>query len=275
MTNCPHCSSALPPGPPPARCASCGHALEKPTIGGAPEPSPDGTKSKPGELLRTLRAVAAARIARDSKRPPPPEVNANAFDFEDVAGTRAYGSRVAAGVVAPAAALGSVSMGSEPEPVPELPPIGSRIARALESLCTRVHAHERGAACVVDLLTLVASADGVIDDAEMEALSSALSALLGGERLPKYLRLLVQSSIDEIHKIGAAETMLRIAEVLTECDASEDGLVMAIAVAYASYGMCAPERAAIRALAGVTGIESERCERLIRDVRAEIDPGGA
>jgi hypothetical protein len=66
--------------------------------------------------------------------------------------------------------------------------------------------------------------------------------------------------------------MLGIAEVLSECDAAEDGLVMAIAIAYASYGMCPPERATIRALAGVVNIDSERCEELIRRVRAEVDP---
>ncbi len=305
MNECPHCHSALGDGARPAACARCGHKLgtelpgiddtweairllpgnqgdSKPIIGGPVESVPEGRSTTTGELLRSLLAVAAARTERGrSERPPPaPQSTGFGLDYEEVGATNAYGAQV--GRFRPASAgAASITMGNEPTlpqqnvPIPETPPPETNdgiIARALESLCTRVHSHERGVACVVDLLTLVASADGVIDDAEMDALSSSVGVLLGGVRLPKYMRLLVQSSVDEIHKVGAAETMLGIAEVLSETDAVEDGLVMAVAVAYASYGMCPPERATIRALAGVAGVASERCEEIIRQVRAEVDP---
>ena len=299
-TTCPRCQTPNALDDASLQCIRCDSSAPsdrwdgsaKPLIGGPVDVPREGRITTTGELLRGLLAIAAARTERRrSDRPPPPAAAAVSTlqDDDDVGGTVTYGDVARTKGIA-AAAKASFSMGDAARfadrmtPVPvataaaessreEEPVDGSLIARSLESLCIRVRAHPRGVACVIDLLTLVASADGVIDDAEIDAITSAVGVLLGGIRLPQYMQLLVRSSVDEIHKLGAAETMLGIAEVLSECRAAEDGLVMSIAIAYASYGMCPPERATIRALAGVVDVNGDRCEELIRLVRAEVAPG--
>ncbi len=154
----------------------------------------------------------------------------------------------------------------------ESDPLGN-IARALERLCRLAETAHHGRQCVVDLLTLVASADGEIDEAETEALGRALGVLLGGEPLPEVVQLLIQSSLDSIRERGRHERIAEIAEALIDSEAVEDGLTVAVAVAYASYGFSRPERETIDALARLTGTSAERVVEIVATVRREVDPG--
>jgi tellurite resistance protein len=149
----------------------------------------------------------------------------------------------------------------------------SSISNALEVLCASSERASQGRSCVVDLLTLVATADGEIDTEEMEVLTRALGVLIGGDPLPEVVQLLIGSSVDAIRNEGRESRILKVATGLRECRAEEEGVHVAIAIAYASYGFSPAERAVVGAIAHAAGLPPSRVTALIREVRREVDPG--
>jgi tellurite resistance protein len=64
-----------------------------------------------------------------------------------------------------------------------------------------------------------------------------------------------------------------IAEILMDCDAVEEGITVALAVAYASGGLSDAERTLIASLARAAGLPEQRLDALTRAVG--LQTGGA
>jgi tellurite resistance protein len=140
------------------------------------------------------------------------------------------------------------------------------IQRAAESLRTRFASNEYSFAPIVDLATLVANADGTIDDAEMDALGECMRAVFAEHFGPEAVRYMVKSSVDLIKSVGVEARAKLIADVLASCDAAEDGLTLALAVAHASEGFSPEERAVVEMVATASGVTPARLEALIANV---------
>lgn len=145
------------------------------------------------------------------------------------------------------------------------------VADAIERLCV---AFERGGynpTPIVDLGVLVVSADGVVDDRERDILLEVFQTLLGAKLSAEIVDHLVTASLQVIGAAGAESRARLVAEILLDCDAVEPGLVVALAVAYASEGLSKQERAVIERIADGTGWPRARLEELVERVGAHAD----
>lgn len=148
------------------------------------------------------------------------------------------------------------------------------VAGAIDQLCS---AFDRGGyfpTPIIDLGVLVVYADGVIDEKEREVLLDVFSTLLDTKLPPEVVDHLVTASVQVIEAAGAESRARLIAEILLDCDAVEPGILVALAVAYASEGLSKEERVVIERIADFAKLPRARLEELIRRVsaRAAGDP---
>jgi tellurite resistance protein len=148
------------------------------------------------------------------------------------------------------------------------------VAGAIDQLCS---AFDRGGyfpTPIIDLGVLVVYADGVIDEKEREVLLDVFSTLLDTKLPPEVVDHLVTASVQVIEAAGAESRARLIAEILLDCDAVEPGILVALAVAYASEGLSKEERVVIERIADFAKLPRSRLEELIRRVsaRAAGDP---
>lgn len=144
---------------------------------------------------------------------------------------------------------------------------------AIDELCL---AFERGGynpTPIIDLGVLVVIADGTVDDKERAVLLDLFQKLLETKLSPEVVDHLVTASVQVVEAAGAEARARLIAEILYDCDAAEAGLVVALAVAYASDGFSAPERIVIERIADAADVPRERLEELIAKVHAHTDGG--
>jgi tellurite resistance protein len=130
------------------------------------------------------------------------------------------------------------------EPLREARP---ELRAEVEKLLLRL-GDDAGLPVVVELGVLIAAADGVIDDAELEALAVLVEGSLGGHVDTKLVRHFVREARNVIQAEGTAEAAARIGGVLRERDVGPEGLAVAEAIALASQGISDVERAALDAL---------------------------
>lgn len=156
-----------------------------------------------------------------------------------------------------------------------LPPHGSapKTARVVREISEAVHAKLGGRKIavdtVVDLAVLVANADGEVDDFETEALVEALAGMTGADAAAARAKLV--ASLAVLKKKGAAHRTSELARILPELDIAEDGLSLAIAMAYANSGIAKEERAAIESLSEQMGFSAERLEERVRATCSRIE----
>ena len=145
---------------------------------------------------------------------------------------------------------------------------------AIDELC---QAFERGGynpTPIIDLGVLVAAADGEIDDKERDLLLDVFETLLETKLTREVVDHLVTASWDVIQKAGSEARERLVAAILADCDAVEPGILVALAVAFASAGFSKAERAVIERIARAAGLEDERLAELVRNVerRSDGDP---
>jgi tellurite resistance protein len=148
------------------------------------------------------------------------------------------------------------------------------VASAIDHLCV---AFERGGynpTPIIDIGVLVAIADGVIDEKERAVLRDVFQTLLETKLSGDVVDHLVTASVQVAKEAGVESRARLIAEILRDCDAAEQGLLVALAIAYASAGFSAEERVVVERIADFTGVPRPRLEELITRVRerAEGDP---
>ncbi|HVY47251.1 MAG TPA: tellurite resistance TerB family protein [Minicystis sp.] len=142
------------------------------------------------------------------------------------------------------------------------------IQDAVAKLCTRFEAGGYALTPVIDIGALVANADGTVDDKELEMLHYLFEALLGSTLDRGMLEHLVRGSLQVILEAGLEPRARFLAEILMDCHAVEEGLLVALGVAFASEGLSEPERSVIDQIAKHARVPASRIDRLGDKVKA-------
>lgn len=147
------------------------------------------------------------------------------------------------------------------------------VGPSIERLC---EAFDRGGynpTPIIDLGVLVANADGKVDDRERGMLSSIFSTLLGTTLDSEVVDALVGASVEVIQQAGAEPRARLVGTILHDCDAGEEGLVVALAVAFASEGLSSAEQKVVDRIADAAGVSKARLGELTSKVRKYSDGG--
>ncbi|APR80106.1 Hypothetical protein A7982_05453 [Minicystis rosea] len=141
------------------------------------------------------------------------------------------------------------------KPTTELQPL-------TDALLAKFGSSDKGLTAAVDLTVLVAMADDRIDEAEMEALIASVDGLLG-VRLATYVaKHLVTESRDKIRLTGAEARARDIGHTLAVHGAGEEGLRLALAIAWTSEGLAPSERSIIGVVGEAAGVSATRIDAL-------------
>src|SRR5262245_47782483 len=152
------------------------------------------------------------------------------------------------------------------------PPI---VYQACETACARFEAAEYNVTPIIELGVLVANADGDADPEEIDALRYLFDALLHRSLGADMVRHLVRSSRAIIQEAGVDARKRLIAEILLDCDAVEAGIIVALAVAFASDGLSDAERSIVEFIAERDRFSPARLERLIAEVGTAVEGAAA
>lgn len=127
--------------------------------------------------------------------------------------------------------------------------LGSLLEDTVVVLMERLAAMEYYPTPIIDLGVLMAQSDGVIEDEELALLRELFGELLGTKLRGRLAQHLIDASL-EVTKMAGAEARIRVlAEVLADCGAVEEGLIIAASIANASHGIGQAERKMLEALA--------------------------
>jgi tellurite resistance protein len=148
---------------------------------------------------------------------------------------------------------------SKPHPLLEL---------SLQTLVARLEKNDYGVTPIVDLGTMVANADGTIDPEEIDVLRYLFQESLGTRLSPQMVEHLITSSLEATARTDAAQRAKLVTEILLDCDAVEEGLTVALAVAFASEGLSPSEQSLIASIAARAGVSPPRLEALVAQVKS-------
>ncbi len=166
-----------------------------------------------------------------------------------------------------------------------LPPINAtpRIAALMPGLIASIREAAGSGSnvdeAIVGLGALVASADGEIDDFEVEVLAHAFQALGKTEGRPDAIdtagvRARVEAAAAQIAKVGSDRYRERLSKQLVEHGALRPGLALACAIAYANSGIAAEERCLIEAIATDGGLGGDALAAIVDQTRTNIEAEG-
>jgi tellurite resistance protein len=144
---------------------------------------------------------------------------------------------------------------------------------AIEQLCT---AFERGGynpTPILDLGVLVASADGTVDADERDVLLDMFQTLLETSLTAGQVDHLIRASLEVIQLAGTDARIRLVGAILNDCAAAEQGIEVALAVAFASEGLSAAERAVIDRLADAAFVSRERVSAIAAELAKHADDG--
>jgi tellurite resistance protein len=144
---------------------------------------------------------------------------------------------------------------------------------AIEQLCSAFDRYGYNPTPIIDLGVLVASAGGKPDERERDILLDVFSTLLDTKLTPEVVDCLVTASLEVIEAAGAENRARLIAAILHDCDAVEPGVLVALAVAFASEGLSSAERNVIWRIAKAGGVTAERLDELVEAVRKHSGDG--
>lgn len=145
------------------------------------------------------------------------------------------------------------------------------VAPAIESLCSAFARNGYNPTPLIDLGVLVASADGEVDERERATLFQVFQTLLDTALPADVVDHLVTASLEVIQAAGAESRARLIAEILMDCDAVENGLVVALTIAFASEGLSPSERKVIERIADFAHLPRERLDALVVKIQGQFD----
>lgn len=145
------------------------------------------------------------------------------------------------------------------------------IAASIDELCAAFARHGYNPTPIIDLGVLVASADGKVDERERAMLLDLFQALLETNVTAEVVDNLVSTSLDVIEAAGAESRARLVATILSDCDAVEAGVKVALAIAFASLGLTDAERTVVDRLASAGGMAPARLAELTEEVRRHVD----
>ncbi|HWL85110.1 MAG TPA: TerB family tellurite resistance protein [Polyangiaceae bacterium] len=145
------------------------------------------------------------------------------------------------------------------------------IRETVEAVCELFERGDYNPTAIIDLGVLVANADGTIDDEELEALRLIFGRLLRTQLDAELVEHLVVASREVIDAAGVGSRLRLISEILRDCNAVEEGVIVALGIAYASEGLSPSERTLITSLARACDLPAARLEELIETVRLAVE----
>lgn len=144
--------------------------------------------------------------------------------------------------------------------------LGNLLEDTVAVLMERLAAMEYYPTPIIDLGVLVAQSDGVIEDEELGLLRELFGELLGTKLRGRLAQHLIDASL-EVTKMAGADARIRVlAEVLADCGAVEEGLIIAASIANASTGIGASEKKLLEALAKAAEAPSGMLAKVIARV---------
>lgn len=146
------------------------------------------------------------------------------------------------------------------------------VSEAIDQLCAAFDRGGYNPTPIIDLGVLVVIADGVVDEKEREVLRDLFQTLLGTTLSADVVDHLVTASMEVAKEAGPESRARLIAEILLDCDAVEPGLLVALAVAFASEGYSKEEQAVVERIADACELSRSRLEELVTKVRALAEP---
>ncbi len=162
-----------------------------------------------------------------------------------------------------------------------LPPLHAteRISRAVPAMVGAIRDAATGVSQdeVAELVThigvLVAAADGEIDDFEVAVLAQIFASLgdTGDAGDADTVRQRVERSASWLGSGGAGNAARALARRLSKEGAMNEGLALAIAVAYANSGVAPEERSLIECIANEGGTSGDDLARLVDATRQALD----
>lgn len=145
------------------------------------------------------------------------------------------------------------------------------VSPAIDELCDAFDKFGYNPTPIIDLGVLVAYADGKIDEKERAMLSDVFGTLLGTTLNGEVVDALVTASVEVIKQAGAEERARLVGTILRDCDAGEPGLVVALALAFASEGLSKNEQLVVDRIAEASGVSKEKLGALTKKVRTISD----
>jgi tellurite resistance protein len=145
------------------------------------------------------------------------------------------------------------------------------VEAAIDQLCAAFERHGYNPTPIIDIGVLVANADGIVDEREREVLLDMFQTLLDAKLSAEVVDHLVTSCLQIIEAAGAESRARLVAEILHDCDAVEPGILVALAVAYASEGLSKAERVVIERIADAARLPRPRLEEIMQRVAARAD----
>jgi tellurite resistance protein len=124
---------------------------------------------------------------------------------------------------------------------------------------------------VVETAVLIAHADLTIDDAEQEALRTAMETLMNSRLAPMVVSTWIGSALQNFRACGGETYAERLGRELALRGAAEHGYRVAAVIALSSEGISAPERNYLVTLGKAAGLTEARMVELDREVLAELE----
>jgi tellurite resistance protein len=145
------------------------------------------------------------------------------------------------------------------------------IQAAAKALYTRFKASDYNIQPLVELGAMVAHADGTVDEKEIAALHAIYQALFNEKMDAKRVRLAIDQSLRLTQNVDLEKRARFIAEILVDCNAVEEGLMVALTVAFASDGLSDAERKVVARVARIADFADSDLDALITRVRELIE----
>jgi tellurite resistance protein len=146
---------------------------------------------------------------------------------------------------------------------------------AVADLCAKFEEGGYYPTPIVDLGVLVARADGVVDTKERQLLRDVFEGLLGTRLSPEVVDQLIQASLDVIEQAGVEARAQLVAEILQDCSATEQGILVALAIAFASEGFSQAERSVIEMVARAARLSPDRFDALVAQIKSKVPDEGS
>lgn len=121
---------------------------------------------------------------------------------------------------------------------------------------------------VIELAVLIANADLHIDDAEQEALRTAMEAAMRSKLAPAVVKGWIADSLKNIRAVGGEAYAARLGKLLGERGVGAQAYYAAALVALSSEGVSTAEQGYLRTLAEGAGLRAAETEKLDADALA-------
>lgn len=153
--------------------------------------------------------------------------------------------------------------------------LGSLLEDTVATLIERLADMEYYPTPIIDLGVLIALADGTIDDEELSLLRELFGELLGTKLRSRLAVHLIDASRQVIDMAGQQSRIQFLGDILYDCDALEEGLIVAASIAYATKGVGTEERQVLEKLTQAAKGPSDLLDRVLVRVKTAPMPAAS